>query len=254
MGLPSGALKFEESYMVFSFENIILYLKAKLRVEGPLRLDEKLFRLFLSLPLDPLPEFRGSAPGVTGRGKDHPRYGRFMHAFVKFYKPELVVEVGTNAGGSAVGIARALNENGSGNLICVNIEGIPDIFPATARMNIKAAGLDEKRFELICGDSRKVVPDLARRFPGKAGVYLVDGGHTFDNALSDIINGLPMMKRGGFILVHDIDKGFDMGAEKSIGHPYPVYEAFRKVADDFGFKWCILKFIRKHLGVIQVAA
>ena len=36
--------------MAFSFENIILYLTARFRVEGPLRLDKELFKLFLSLP------------------------------------------------------------------------------------------------------------------------------------------------------------------------------------------------------------
>ena len=32
----------------------------------------------------------------------------------------------------------------------------------------------------------------------------------------------------------------------------PLYEALMEVVKKYGFEWCILKFIRKHLGVIRV--
>jgi hypothetical protein len=35
-------------------------------------------------------------------------------------------------------------------------------------------------------------------------------------------------------------------------HPHPVFEAFSQVVDDHEFEWCILKFIRKHLGIMKV--
>ena len=222
-------------------------------MEGPLNLDAGLFRLFLSLPEDPLPGFTGPGPGLRGRGKDHPRYGRWMHAFAKFYKPDVAVEVGTNCGGTAVGIARALIENGKGRLICIDCgEGYPGSFPETARKNITLTGLETGRFDLICKDSRTAVPRIASELKEGVGVYLVDAAHTFEAALADIENGLPMMKSGGFILVHDVDPRTSLGTETSPEHPCPVYEAFHKVAKEHGFEWCILKFIRKHLGVMKV--
>lgn len=234
-------------------ENLILATTARARTEGPLKLDTGLFRLLLSLPEDPLPGFVGPGPGLRGRGKDHPRYGRLMHAFAKFHKPDLVIEVGTNCGGTAVGIARALVENGSGRLICVDYgESYPGSFPETAEKNIAATGLDRRRFDLIREDSKTALPRIASTLKGKVGVYLVDAAHTFEAALADIENGLPMMKDGGFILVHDVDKRTSLGAETSPHHPFPVYEAFLKVAKERGFEWCILKFIRKHLGVLEV--
>jgi len=234
-------------------ENFILQATMKARIEGPLRLDKGLFDIFLSAPEDPLPGFQGAMPGVKGRGKDHPRYGRWLYSFIRFYRPETVVEVGTNAGGTAVGTARALAENKNGSLICVdNGEGVPTVFPDVARRNIISAGLAEDRFELICADSQAAIPALASRLKGKVGVYLVDAAHTFEAALADIENGLPMVKPGGFILVHDIDPKISLGTEASREHPHPVLEAFKKVVDSHGFEWCILKFIRKHLGVIKV--
>ena len=234
-------------------ENIILSLTMRARITGPLKLDEGLFRLFLSLPNDPLPAFRGATPEIAGRGKDHPRYGRWMHAVTKFYRPDIVVEVGTNAGGSAVGTARGLSENGKGRLICIDGGlGLPRSFPEVARKNITAAGLSEDSFELICADSLIELPSIARRLAGQVDIYLVDAAHTFESALTDIENGLPMMKDGGYVLVHDIDPKISLGSEASAKHPYPVLEAFRKVADEHGFDWCILKFIRKHLGALRV--
>lgn len=222
------------------------------RIDGPLRLDNRLFRLFLSLPEDPLPTFIGPTPSLCGRCRDHPRYGRWMHAFVKFYNPEIALEVGTNAGGTGVGIARAMVETGGGRLICVdNGGGRPRSFPDVAKKNLLSTGFDERRLELILEDSLTAVPRLSAVLKERVGVYLVDGAHTFDAALKDIENGLPMMKSGGFILVHDIDKKLDLGNESSIAHPYPVYEAFHSAARKYNLEWCVLKFIRKHLGVIK---
>jgi predicted O-methyltransferase YrrM len=234
-------------------ENSILALTMAGRMDGPLKLDKGLFNLFLSLSEDPLPVFRAAAPGVRGRGKDHPRYGRWMRAFVRYYKPDIVVEVGTNAGGTAVGTARALVDNGRGRLICIdNGEGVPRSFPDVARSNIEAAGLKGDRAELICEDSGSALPRLASRLKGSVGVYLVDAAHTYDAALADIKNGIPMMAPGGFILVHDVDSKLDLADEVSPGHPAPVLEAFKEIVVESGFEWCILKFIRKHLGVIRI--
>jgi hypothetical protein len=61
-----------------------------------------------------------------------------------------------------------------------------------------------------------------------------------------------MMQPGGFILVHDVDSNLDLADEVSPGHPAPVLDAFREVVRDTGFEWCILKFIRKHVGVIKI--
>ena len=234
-------------------EDIILSLTMKCRIEGPLRLEEGLFRLFLSIPEDPCPYFKGPTSVLGGRSKDHPRYGRWMHAFTKFYKPDIVVEAGTNAGGTAVGIAKALVENSKGRLICVdNGEGVPKTFPDIARANIKLTGLNDLMFELICEDSRTAIPMISSRLKGKVGIYLVDAAHTFEGALEDMEDGLPMMKQGGFIMVHDIDPALKLGQEASKEHPRPVLEAFEKFARDRSLEWCILKFIRKHLGVIKV--
>ncbi len=242
--------------MIFQsiFENFLLKGWQLASVEGPLKIDEGVRGHFLNAPYDLLPTFEGPAGSRLrgGRGKDHPRYGRYIYSFAKHYRPKLIVEVGSYAGGTGIGWAKALAENGQGRLICVDNDTYSNgTYPVVTERNICQTGLAANSVEFRSGQSQTVLPALAKEFPGKVDIYLVDGDHTYEGALADITNGLPMMKRGGFILVHDVDR-FRRMDEMTPAHPAPVYEAFRKVADEQGYPWNIQKFIRKHLGILQV--
>jgi len=223
-------------------------------VDGKLLIDPAVRDVMLGAPIDIMPEFRGPS-GMElkgGRGKDHPRYGRFIYALARHYKPDLVVEVGTFAGGTSIGWATALKENGSGRLICVDNDTYSKgTYPTLAKENISRTGIAADRFELRSGDSRELLPKLAEELRGKVDFYLVDGDHTFEGATADIRDGLPMVKPGGFVLVHDVDRGRRMD-EQTPEHPHPVHEAFMAAAEEHGLEWCILKFIRKHLGFLRI--
>jgi predicted O-methyltransferase YrrM len=223
-------------------------------VDGQLTLDPKLRNNFLSAPFDLLPNFEGP-PGSTlkgGRGKDHPRYGRFIYAFGRTYKPELVVEVGTFAGGTAIGWTKAFLENGKGRLISVDNDTYSkDTYPTITQRNLEKVGVRPGQVEFKNGDSKVLVPELAKTYSKKVDIYLVDGDHAYEGALADIRNGLPMVKPGGFILVHDVDRGRRMD-EMTPEHPEPVYEAFHQVVREHKLSWCILRYIRKHLGVMRI--
>jgi predicted O-methyltransferase YrrM len=225
-------------------------------VEGPLVLASSVRDYFLAAPYDLLPNFEGPAGSRLrgGRGKDHPRYGRYIYAFAKHYRPELVVEVGSYAGGTAIGWGKALTENGRGRLISIDNDTYSrETYPAVTQRNLQRVGVPSANVEFRNGDSKVLLPTLARELKGQVDIFLVDADHTYEGALADIENGLPMVKPGGFILVHDVDRHRRMD-EMTPEHPTPVYEAFHKVIKDHSYPWCILKFIRKHLGVIQIPA
>ncbi|UCE17703.1 MAG: class I SAM-dependent methyltransferase [Gemmatimonadota bacterium] len=235
-------------------EKIFLKYLGLRRIEGTLCFDREVFDLFLSAPYDIAPNFQGSPPSTAKdvRCRDHPRFGRFVYAFAKYYKPHCIVEVGTHLGGTAVGWAKAIVENGRGKLICIDNDSYSEgTYPAIARRNLIETGIADEHLELHNGDSKAIVPHIAEVFRGKVETYLVDGDHTYEGALTDIEKGLPMMRPGGFILVHDVDKNRKMD-ETSQDHPHPVSEAFFRVIDGSKYEWCILKFIRKHLGVMRV--
>jgi len=226
------------------------------QIEGPLRLDPKVFEQFLKAPYDILPDFQGPAGSKLkgGRGKDHPRYGRFTYAFAKHYKPNKIVEVGTYAGGTSIGWTKALSENGTGTLYCVDSDVYSKgTYPGVTQKNLERVGASATNVIYHAGDSKSILPDVAKSLTATVDIYLVDGDHTYEGALRDIQNGLPMMKKGGYILVHDVDTTRRMN-EQTPQHPHPVHEAFMQVAKESGYPWCILKFVRKHLGVLQIPA
>lgn len=160
--------------------------------------------------------------------------------------------MGTYAGGTAIGWAKAIVDNEKGRLICIDNDTYSaNTYPIVTMKNLQRIGGHNKIVQLLNGNSAVLVQRLAEEYPREVDIYLVDGDHTYEGALKDIQSGLPMVKPGGFILVHDVDPGRRMD-EMTADHPHPVYEAFHKVIHDNGFNWCILKFIRKHLGIIRV--
>ena len=178
------------------------------QVEGELCFDRAVLDRFLAAPWDILPSFV-PPPHFDlkgGRGKDHPRYGRFIYAFARHLRPEYIVEVGTFAGGTAIGWAQALKENGKGKLICIDHDSYArGTFPEVTERNLGQVGISPRQFELRSGDSRRHLPRLADELRGQVDIYLVDGDHTYEGARADMLEGLPMMKPGGYVLVHDVD-------------------------------------------------
>lgn len=224
------------------------------RIAGPARPDPALLALFHSLPADPLPGFRGRE-GMShgGRGRDHPRYGRFIHAFARHHKPAEVLEVGTYAGGTAVGWARGLLENGSGRLTCIDNDSYSKgIYPAKVIANLAAVGLPMDRVRLLNGDSRQLLPALAADSGGRVDAYLIDGDHAFEGARADLRDARPLLRRGAWVLVHDVDVARAM-PEATPQHPAPVWDAVLEFVRDEGVEeWYVLEFIRKHLAVLRI--
>lgn len=238
------------------FDNLLLRSWQIRSIDGELCVDQQALDLFLAAPTDLLPDFEGP-PNYElknrGRGKDHPRYGRFVYSLARHYRPDLIVEVGSFAGGTAVGFASALRENGGGKLICVDHDTYSKgTFPEVTRRNLQRTGIPDSQFELCAADSREWLPKAERDLGGKVDIVLIDGDHRYEGALADITDALPLLRPGGLMLVHDVDRNRRMD-EATAHHPHPVYEAFHRVIAEHGVPWCILKFIRKHLGVIRRA-
>ena len=60
------------------------------------------------------------------------------------------------------------------------------------------------RFLITFGDSLESVPEFAKRHPEvKCDVLVVDGGHTFEIAFSDLMNLKPMANKHTNILILD---------------------------------------------------
>ena len=86
-----------------------------------------------------------------------PERGVFLDEVVISHSPKKILEIGTLVGYSAIRMARLIK---GVSLTCIEVDG--DI-AGVARSNIDAAGLAD-RVEIIIGDAKKVIPEMAGTF------------------------------------------------------------------------------------------
>ncbi|MGA2383601.1 MAG: class I SAM-dependent methyltransferase [Gemmatimonadales bacterium] len=239
------------------FENLYLRWLGLRKVQGSLRLPTEVFEAFLAAPYDPSPDFV-LPPKWKRREHDHPRYARFCYALAKATGARRILEVGSSTGGTTAGWARSLAEGATEatppHLVCVDNDSYNEgVYPTLTGENIERVGLELRRVTFHNGDSGTLLPGIQDRYRHYFDIYLVDANHSYEGALADMENGLPMVAAGGLIVVHDVDRTRRM-SEATAEHPAPVYDAFVEFARRHDAEWCILGFIRKHLGVARVPA
>lgn len=113
---------------------------------------------------------------------DHPR---ILYALIRSLKPRVCVEVGTYRGYAACYMARALQENNSGHLFCIDNFSLNDyavthgVDPAAHWIdNMLACGVFDW-VTLLQGDSDKV------DWPEKVDFAYIDGWHSYEAASKD---------------------------------------------------------------------
>jgi len=87
-----------------------------------------------------------------------PVKGRIISDIIRKYKPNLILEIGTLHGYSAI-LMGSLLHNG-GMLITLEVN---ENFASIARKNIEKAGMVDK-IEVICGNALEIIPSLTFKF------------------------------------------------------------------------------------------
>ena len=118
-----------------------------------------------------------------------------LYALVFGMRPERLLEIGTNMGGSAMVIAAAMTDAGIGRMIC--LDPAPIVSPEHW---VRIA----PRGELLIGGSPDALPEAARMAGGNFDFALIDGDHSHDGVVRDIEGVLPVMTNTAFILFHDV--------------------------------------------------
>ncbi|MDQ7091567.1 MAG: class I SAM-dependent methyltransferase [Methylococcales bacterium] len=121
----------------------------------------------------------------------------FLWSFIYGTCPKRYLEIGTAEGGSALIVNSAIKALGFKDFQGVCID--PEFNTTKEVKNILVENFSF--FEEF--SSLAVMKKAKKKVAGFFDVLLVDGDHTYDYALSDIILAIPFVRPGGYILVDD---------------------------------------------------
>ena len=127
--------------------------------------------------------------------------------------PTNVIEIGSFLGASSIWVASAMAEyERSNKLHCI------DLFPSVHNNNEWAPGVSfrdplgfltenmkkcgfEEKVEIHQGDSKMVIPRIAKKINAPVEFAIIDGDHSIDGCLADLHLIEPSVATGGFILL-----------------------------------------------------
>jgi tRNA G46 methylase TrmB len=128
-------------------------------------------------------------------------YYRLLFELVKRYKPEYVLEIGIDKGGSTLTLAAA---NPGGSVVSVDIDK-----PSCDNARKIAADHGLTNLLVIQDDSLKHVTRLGE-IGRKADLLFIDGWHDFNHSYQEYEQYRKFMKDGGIILFDDIHESRQM--------------------------------------------
>ncbi len=131
-----------------------------------------------------------------------------------------IANIGAGAGTSTLGMRES---NKTANIYTIDIsEGGPCGGLQNEINAFKNAGINHDTIQIL-GNSHDV------KFDKPIDLLFVDGDHSYDGCMGDLIKYAPLVKKGGYILVHDYERD--------------VWPAVKKACDDYEKKSCIF-----HIG------
>ncbi len=160
-------------------------------------------------------EARIATVGLTAESGMNPGDRRALYYLMRYLRPQRVLEIGTQAGASAIHLAAGLADAHSGptvrRLLTVDIKDVNHSeraawrdfkLPQSPRDAMRKLGYDEL-VEFRVARSLELL-----RTGGEAyDLIFLDGDHRFKTVLAEIPAALARLKPGGLVLLHDFFPG-----------------------------------------------
>ncbi len=141
-----------------------------------------------------------------------------LYVLIRHLKPQACLETGVYYGGNTAFMLRALERNGSGILISIDLPdskirvseqptsrhplvGDSEHYEATLKPGFMVPNALRVQWRFIEGDSHQVIPGLAERFD----FYIHDSDHSMDFVRKEMALAHARMNPGGVMAVDDID-------------------------------------------------
>ncbi len=152
-----------------------------------------------------------------------PIVGRIISMILKSARPERALEVGTSTGYSAIWIARSLQGE---HKKLTTIELDPQRCKE-AQANFKKAGVD-KYVEIMAGDARSLVPEMAKKNTGGFDLVFLDIGDK--SAYVDLLSCcIDVLRVGGFLIADNTVFGGSVASPDDQGHNATAVRKFNEL-------------------------
>jgi predicted O-methyltransferase YrrM len=161
--------------------------------------------------------FNQIAEGMVQRRARRPRWIgwlEFFYVAVRLLRPDIICETGVFDGESSATTLLALERNGNGKLISIDLPAVDPIESSTDRM--QDATLPQgclpgwiipddlrHRWELLLGDSKVLLPQVLQKHP-VLDIFFHDSLHTFEHQYFEYSAAWPNVRTGGLLLSDDI--------------------------------------------------
>lgn len=119
--------------------------------------------------------------------------GEFFYGLIRLVKPDNVLETGSHKGIGGSYMAKALQDNGKGQL--TTLEFLPELY-AEATKRYQTLGFDN--ITAIMGDARDFKPDI------EFDIILLDTEP--DLRFDELVRYYNNLKQGGFVFIHDLHR------------------------------------------------
>jgi predicted O-methyltransferase YrrM len=154
--------------------------------------------------LSNLPDFligEDKDPGMTIKWSATSELAATTYALIKLLQPDIVVETGVGAGVSSWTILKAMEENGKGRLISIdlptpNTELLPEVG------YLVPSGLRD-RWDLRIGPSQRVLPQTLAEI-GEIDIFQHDSRHSYSNQLREYRTAWPFIRSNGVLVSDDV--------------------------------------------------
>lgn len=154
-----------------------------------------------------------------GAGGVKPLHGEMLWALVRTRKPEVIVETGVCNGLSSSIILEALELNGTGRLVSVDLPEFSDpelntvkfwegkggaVIPAGRAAGWLVPADRKHRWNLELGKSSELL-DKIFADTGKVDIFIHDSEHSYENQMFEFTEGFKALKSGGVLVATDIN-------------------------------------------------
>lgn len=179
-----------------------------------------------------LREAEGTADAAGTVGFVTERDFTILYSLVRLVQPEVVVETGVASGASSVAILSALQQNGKGGLISIDLppeevagKVLEDdmrydkVFAHHGRPGWVIPEALASRWRLVLGDVRHALPSLLQELQ-HIDIFVHDDLHTPEHMFWEFETVWPHLSSGGVLAADDVNWGWTTFLER-IGYPAP---------------------------------